>query len=95
MRRINIDVSECQTTDAIFEALLSELGAPEWHGYNLDALWDSITCDDINATKPPYHVAMRGTKDVPTELARLLSQIQRLFDEAKKERGIDVCFTRD
>ena len=92
MKRIYIDVSECRTTDTFYRVLLSELGAPDRHGHNLDALWDSITGGDINEIAPPYHVEVRGSQSVPTELATLLNRVQSLFEEAKAELGIDVCF---
>ena len=95
MKRIYIDVSEWQTTDAYYRALLFEINAPDWHGPNLDALWESITGGDINEIMPPYRVEVRGSQRVPTELATLLTRVQSLFEEAKAERGIDVCFKCD
>ena len=95
MKRIYIDVSGCRTTETFYRMLLSELGAPDWHGHNLDALWDSITGGHINEIAPPYHVEVSGSQRVPMELATLLNRVQSLFEEAKTERGIDVCFKTD
>ncbi|MEQ9258224.1 MAG: barstar family protein [Roseovarius sp.] len=95
MKRIYIDVSEFRTTDTFYRALLSELGAPDWHGHNLDALWDSITGGDINEITPPYHVEVSGSQRVPTELSTLLNRVKSLFEEAKADRGIDVSFKTD
>ena len=92
MKQICVDVSQCQTLDAIYTALLSELGAPSWHGHNLDALWDSITDGDINEIKPPYYVEVRGADRLPLELVSLLTQMRTLFEEAAAEQEIDVCF---
>lgn len=95
MKHILIDVSECQTPDAFYMALLSKLGAPGWHGHNLDALWDSLTDGDINEITPPFCVEVRGRERVPAELASLLTRVQSLFEEAKADQAIDVCFKTD
>ena len=92
MKRLCIDLSECQTIDSIYTALLSELGAPSWHGRNLDALWDSITDGDINKIKPPYYVEVQGADRLPLELVSLLTQMRTLFEDVAAEQEIDVRF---
>lgn len=92
MKRTCIDVSKCQTIDAVYTVLLAELGAPDWHGRNLDALWDSITDEDINEIKPPYYIEVRGADRLPLELVSLLTRIRTLFEEAEAQQGISVYF---
>lgn len=92
MKRLCIDLSECQTIDSVYTVLLSEIGAPSWHGRNLDALWDSIIDNDINEIKPPYYIEVLGTDRLPLEVVLLLTRIRILFEEAKTAQGIDVSF---
>jgi len=38
-----LDFSNCRYLEEIHQIIQQELELPEWHGKNLDALWDSIT----------------------------------------------------
>jgi len=40
----------------LYDALLAGLGAPDWHGRNVNALVDSMIYGDINAIEPPFAV---------------------------------------
>lgn len=42
MRVIDLDGSGWGRPDDFYDALLPELGAPEWHGHNPNALNDSV-----------------------------------------------------
>jgi hypothetical protein len=50
MKEINLDARAWRNRDDFYGALLPSLGAPHWHGRNLDALNDSLRYDDINAS---------------------------------------------
>jgi RNAse (barnase) inhibitor barstar len=39
---IELDAKEWKTVHDFYDALLAALGAPEWHGDNVNALNDSI-----------------------------------------------------
>lgn len=39
------------TAEDFYDAFLEAVGAPSWHGHNLDALYDSIGGDDINTVR--------------------------------------------
>jgi len=43
-----------------YEALLRALGAPEWHGWSVDALIDSMIYGGINAVEQLYRVEVHG-----------------------------------
>jgi RNAse (barnase) inhibitor barstar len=60
MREIIISASELKTVDDFYDAFLAAVGAPSWHGHNLDALWDSIVAGNINQIEPPYRVMITG-----------------------------------
>ena len=53
MTKITLDGENWVSTDHFYEALLAALGAPEWHGRNLDALEETLRAGDINAVNPP------------------------------------------
>lgn len=91
MNKISLDSDGCQTPDDFYDILLSALEAPEWHGRNLDALWDSIT-SDINGIIPPYSIDVVNTAQLPESVSLLLSRIKSLFEEAKMDRGLLVEF---
>ena len=89
MKRISIDISGCKTVDEFCGILLSALEAPDWHGRNLDALWDSIT-SEINNVMPPYSIEVSTDKDLPSTVAALLPRVKALFDEAREKENIEA-----
>ncbi|MGR3312787.1 barstar family protein [Roseovarius indicus] len=89
MKKIPIDVSGCRNEGDVYDLLLAGLEAPRWHGRNFDALWDSVT-RDINAVLPPYLVEVAGHRQVPEEVALLVSRIRSLFEEAREGHRADV-----
>lgn len=91
MREIELDASNWSSADDFYEALLPNLGAPGWHGHNLNALWDSIT-SDINEVMPPFRVRVRHANNLSSDMAALLAGASSVFVDAKNERGIDVFF---
>jgi len=87
--RIVLDTSSWKTSSDFYSALLPRLGAPDWHGSNLDALWDSITGDDVNALEPPYVIVLTGRSLIPEPLRSCLSRFVAMIGDARL-RGIDV-----
>jgi RNAse (barnase) inhibitor barstar len=70
MVELVLDGSEWKTKDDVYNAFFRAVGAPEWHGRNLDALADSISGGSINQVEVPTDLSSKTT----TELA--LSQRQ-------------------
>ncbi|MEO7658643.1 MAG: barstar family protein [Pyrinomonadaceae bacterium] len=87
MKAIELNARSWQTADDFYISLLPNLGAPQWHGHNLDALWDSIARGGINEVDPPFVVRVVNLNR--TELKEYLLSVQRMFREAKEE-GIDI-----
>jgi RNAse (barnase) inhibitor barstar len=83
MKTIRLDASSWATPADFYEALLPQLGAPNWHGRNLDALNDTLRGGDINEVNPPLAFVIdgvdstrgevRGTVDKFADLIRDLS----------------------
>lgn len=89
MKQLSVDVSQCITVDEFYSVFLRALRAPEWHGRNLNALWDSIT-SDINDVMPPYVVVVSGSGALPGNLSGELERFQELFAEARQARDLDI-----
>jgi len=60
MRQIELDATGWMSADDFYHALLTALGAPDWHGRNIDALWDSVVTGGINEVEPPFAITVRG-----------------------------------
>ena len=43
MRQILLDLTKAKTRRDVHETIASELGFPDYYGYNLDALYDCLT----------------------------------------------------
>jgi len=89
MKRIFIDISGCKTVDDFYCVLLSALDAPDWHGRNLDALWDSVT-SDINNVMPPYAIELSAGISLAPSVATLVPRVKALFEKAREQEHIEV-----
>ena len=90
MRRIVIDAAGWQSSSDFYDALLPALGAPQWHGRNLDALLDSLTAGEINAVEPPFIVEIQGIGTLNDELTAFLERVADVFLSARNDRNTDV-----
>lgn len=75
--------------DDFYNALLLSLGAPDWHGHNFDALWDSMTGEGINRVNPPLLIRINGINQMAPECKALVDRFVVLLSEARTE-GIAV-----
>ena len=90
MKEIRLDASKWKTSDDFYDALLPALGAPAWHGRNLDALNDSISSDEINEVALPFRLLLVGTDTVPSELRNYLKKFAELVADLPTHRGANV-----
>jgi RNAse (barnase) inhibitor barstar len=84
---IALDAGHWKSTKDFYVALLAGLKAPEWHGHNLDALWDSLGAGSINEIEPPISISISNAKRVPPEVTNILKKFVQLADELKQEEG--------
>ena len=89
MKVIRLDASTWRTADDFYAALLRELGAPSWHGRNLDALHDSLL-GGINEVQPPFAVELERTAEVSADMADFLASVVAVFEDARRDFGADV-----
>lgn len=88
---IKIDWSVISSEDDFYRSMLPQLDAPEWHGRNLDALWDSIGVGSINKVEPPYRIVFVNSDSVSDSLAELARKVLLVcFDAAIVRPGIEV-----
>jgi RNAse (barnase) inhibitor barstar len=83
VREIVISAEGWKTPDDFYVPFLAAIGAPPWHGHNLDALWDSITGGDINRTSPPYQVRITGIAQASEGCKQLIDNFLALMGDAK------------
>jgi RNAse (barnase) inhibitor barstar len=101
MRRIALDAATWQSADDAFNALLAALEAPDWHGRNFNALWDTLTeaarYEDldtfINGVQPPFRIEMHNVAEAIPEVQKFLADIAELFADARKEYAVDATIT--
>ena len=85
MDDIHLDGRSWQSADDFYAAYLTAVGAPEWHGHNLDALWDSLTGGDINQRNPPFRIRIRGLEQMGPEAKQTMERFASLVEQAKAE----------
>ena len=94
MRTVNLDAKNWRTGLDFYRALLAELGAPEGHACNLNAIIDSIIWGGANMVEPPYIVRILGTEKIPKDASDEIELVRHCLDQARIEfrvrRGRDV-----
>jgi RNAse (barnase) inhibitor barstar len=60
MRELVLNGADWATKDDVYDAFFHVVGAPEWHGRNLDALADSIAGGQINQVEVPYRLVIKN-----------------------------------
>jgi hypothetical protein len=94
MQTIELDATNWRTALDLYDALLAALGAPEWHGRNLNALADSMIWGGINGVEPPYTIHIRGTSGLSKDVLDEIELAKRVLSEARAQyraaRGRDI-----
>jgi RNAse (barnase) inhibitor barstar len=60
VRELVLNGADWTTKDDVYDAFFRAVGAPEWHGRNLDALADSISGGSINHVEVPYRFVIKS-----------------------------------
>jgi RNAse (barnase) inhibitor barstar len=85
MRVIELDAKSWSTVLDFYDALLAALGAPPWHGTNIDALIDSMVWGGINSVKPPYTIRVKNLSRSPTYVIKEVELAKRALSEARMD----------
>lgn len=91
MPLIRLDAHGWQRREDFWAALLPALGAPDWHGPNLDALYDGLVAGD-NQVRPPLSVEIAVSTPLPAPLAAYLERVSGVFADAARDTGILIDF---
>jgi RNAse (barnase) inhibitor barstar len=84
---ILLDGQDWQSSDDIYQALFSAIGAPAWHGRNLNALNDSIATGSINKVEVPYRITVRNADAMSHKAADFF----RKFEDLVESLQINGC----
>jgi hypothetical protein len=97
MRIIELDAGLWRKVTDFYDAILPAIGAPYWHGRNLNALVDSMVFGGVNALDPPYAVRIVNTDNLPDDVKAETVRAGEMVKEAREDRhlrtGIDVEVT--
>lgn len=90
MQIIELDATTWATIDDFYDALFQALGAPKWHGRNLNALDETMVWDsEINALKPPYLIRILGVDALPAQVRDYIEHACACIAEARARRLAD------
>ncbi|WP_179504647.1 MULTISPECIES: barstar family protein [unclassified Sphingomonas] len=87
MIEFELHATAWKSSGDFYKALLATLGAPDWHGHNLDALGDSIFTGDINKVSPPFRIIVHKTSTLPGDLRATLLMAAQMFEEGRRASG--------
>jgi RNAse (barnase) inhibitor barstar len=79
---LTVDAQGWSSPVDFYEAVLPKLRAPEWHGRNLDALWDSILSGEINGLAPPFALRIFNTEHFSPQMTAFLEKVKTIFRDA-------------
>jgi RNAse (barnase) inhibitor barstar len=87
MRELILNAADWATRDDVYDAFFRAVGAPEWHGRNLDALADSIRGGSINQVEVPYRLVIRSYEGVGPDAKPMVDSLINLVHEL----GVEGC----
>jgi RNAse (barnase) inhibitor barstar len=79
---LTVDAQGWSSSADFYEAVLPKLRAPEWHGRNLDALWDSIATGGINGLAPPFALRIFNTEHFSPQMNAFMGKVEAIFRDA-------------
>ena len=91
---LTLDAAGWRNSDDLWSALLPALGAPEWHGQSLDALFDSLVAR-LNVVGPPLVVAFQGISRATPAAIAYATRVREVFADAAAETGEEFALRLD
>ncbi len=85
MRAIDLNGEAWTKYSDFYQALLTAVGAPDWHGISIDALVDSMIWGGINTVCPPYVVRVHNIEAVPMDVRDEIAEVGAALAEARQE----------
>eukprot|EP00693_Jakoba_libera_P000951 EC689528.1.p2 GENE.EC689528.1~~EC689528.1.p2 ORF type:complete len:113 (+),score=22.38 EC689528.1:99-437(+) len=92
-RRASISVVQLHgaawtSKDHFYSAFLDAVGAPEWHGHNLDALCDNFRGGIGCAVEPPFELWVSGKVAMDPLVLEFMQKVEEMIREAQEETGV-------
>jgi RNAse (barnase) inhibitor barstar len=84
---ITLDAREWEGFRDIYAAMLPALCAPEWHGPNLDAVYDALVAGHYRFI-PPLLVTITGVTQASEAVRAYLARLVTVFDDARADYGV-------
>ena len=81
MRELVLHGADWATKDDVYDSFFRAVGAPKWHGRNLDALADSISGGSINRVEVPYRLVIEGYSKIGPEAKGMADRFISLVNE--------------
>ena len=81
---VRLDARRWQAPADLYAALLPALGAPNWVGGNLDALFDSLGGTN-NRVRAPLMVVVSGADALGPAMLACLTRVRTVFNDASRE----------
>lgn len=86
---VRLEAAGWETAADLWAALLPALGAPEWHGPSLDALFDSIVAR-LNRVQPPMVIELAGVARTGPAILAYVTRIREVLGDAAREMGEEI-----
>jgi RNAse (barnase) inhibitor barstar len=81
VKELVLNGAEWVGRDDVYESFFRAVGAPSWHGRNLNALIDSIETGQINAIEVPYRVVIQNYSRIGPDAGKMASDFVDLLRE--------------
>jgi RNAse (barnase) inhibitor barstar len=87
-----LDASNWTTPNDFYDSFFSAVGAPDWHGRNLDALNDSIATGNINQIEVPYRIVIENLSQAEPDARATTGRFIELIHQLEAE-GCPIAVT--
>jgi RNAse (barnase) inhibitor barstar len=87
-----LSASDWTTPNDFYDSFFLAVGAPDWHGRNLDALNDSIATGNINQIEVPYRLVIENLSQAGPEARTATEKIIDLIHQLEAE-GCPIAVT--
>ncbi|MEM9153226.1 MAG: hypothetical protein AAGB19_22625 [Cyanobacteria bacterium P01_F01_bin.3] len=85
-----IDWNQISTVDEFYDSVLSQSGAPSWHGRSLSALNDSWVTGSVNGKGPPYKFCIHRRITENRAMKEIEDAVEEIARKSIKENGGDL-----
>lgn len=87
MTTLTFDAARWVTFRDIYAAILPALGAPDWHGPNLDAVYDALVAGHSRVPSP-LELTIVNVSAASEGVRVYLDRLVTVFDDARSDYGV-------